>query len=220
VVEKTAVRMSAAFPYVPPEARPDNLAAENGVHLGNGGYFDNSGVFALSEWLKEAVEGQTNKKRILLLELDAFPDSANRDTETSKQWYYQVSSPLETMLNVRSEAQVARDKISGEDLQTIFNENGFQTTWLLVRAHCQLASPIARVHCVSVLGPRLPVRSFQVRRSLVPPSRSAYAYRPPDSHFPHGPSISRVPVSLRQREACTSSLKAPGFRFSKCSERF
>jgi hypothetical protein len=117
VVEKTAVRMSAAFPYVPPEARPDNLAAENGVHLGNGGYFDNSGVFALSEWLKEAVEGQTNKKRILLLELDAFPDSANRDTETSKQWYYQVSSPLETMLNVRSEAQVARDTRPANYLQ-------------------------------------------------------------------------------------------------------
>jgi len=130
---ETAVRMSAAFPYVSPEARPDNLAAKNGVHLGDGGYFDNSGVFALSEWLKEAVKEHTSKKRILFLELDAFPDSANRDMETSKRWYYQVSSPLETMLNVRSEAQVVRDKSSGEDLQTMFNESGFQTTWLLVR---------------------------------------------------------------------------------------
>ena len=70
--------------HVSPEARPDNLTVMNGVHLGDGGYFDNSGVFALSEWLKEAVKDQTNK-------------------------------------------------ISGEDLQTMFNESGFQTTWLLVR---------------------------------------------------------------------------------------
>jgi hypothetical protein len=130
---ETAVRMSAAFPYVSPEARPGSPAATNAVHLGDGGYFDNSGVFALSEWLKTAVQGQTKRKRILFLELDAFPDSANHDTQTPKRWYYQASSPLETMLKVRSEAQVVRDKFSGEDLQTMLNESGFQTTWLLVR---------------------------------------------------------------------------------------
>lgn len=129
----TAARMSAAFPYVSPEARPDSLATRNGVHLGDGGYFDNSGVFALSEWLKEAIKDQAKKRRILFLELDAFPDSADKDTEKSKKWYYQLYSPVETMLNVRSESQVVRDKISGEDLQTILNQNGFQTTWLLVR---------------------------------------------------------------------------------------
>jgi len=130
---ETAVRMSAAFPYVSPEARPAPPASVNAVHLGDGGYFDNSGVFALSRWLKEAVQGQSRKKRILFLELDAFPDSANLDAQAGKRWYYQVSSPLETMLKVRSEAQVVRDKFSGEDLQTILNESGFQTTWLLVR---------------------------------------------------------------------------------------
>jgi hypothetical protein len=130
---ETAVRMSAAFPYVSPEARPAAPASANAVHLGDGGYFDNSGVFALSQWLKEAVKGEANKKRILFLELDAFPDSANPDAQVSKKWYYQAASPLETMLKVRSEAQVVRDKFSGEDLQTILNESGFQTTWLLVR---------------------------------------------------------------------------------------
>jgi hypothetical protein len=130
---ETAVRMSAAFPYVSPEARPAPPASINAVHLGDGGYFDNSGVFALSQWLKEGVQGQTRKKRILFLELDAFPDSADQDAQTLKRWYYQVSSPLETMLKVRSEAQVVRDKFSGEDLQTLLNESGFQTTWLLVR---------------------------------------------------------------------------------------
>jgi hypothetical protein len=130
---ETAARMSAAFPYVSPEARPDNVKAGNGVHLGDGGYFDNSGVFALSEWLKEAVTGQTKKRRILFLELDAFPDSGDNDTQKPEKWYYQVYSPIATMLNVRSESQVVRDKTSGEDLQSILNQEGFQTTWLLVR---------------------------------------------------------------------------------------
>jgi hypothetical protein len=133
VLLETAARMSAAFPYVSPEARPDSVATKNGVHLGDGGYFDNSGVFGLSEWLKEGIKGQTKKRRILFLELDAFPDSADKDIEQSKKWYYQLYSPIMTMLNVRSESQVIRDKISGEDLQSILNQNGFQTTWLLVR---------------------------------------------------------------------------------------
>lgn len=140
VLLETAARISAAFPYVSPEARPDSVATKNGVHLGDGGYFDNSGVFALSEWLKEAIKGQAKKRRILFLELDAFPDSPNKDTEQSKKWYYQLYSPVETMLNVRSESQVVRDKISGEDLQTILNQNGFQTTWLLVRYEPPAAS--------------------------------------------------------------------------------
>jgi hypothetical protein len=136
----TAARMSASFPYVSPEARPDSVASEHGVHLGDGGYFDNSGVFALSEWLKAAIKGNTKKHRILFLELDAFPDSADKDTEKSKKWYYQLYSPIETMLNVRSESQVVRDKVSGEDLQTILDQNGFQTTWMLVRYQPSAAS--------------------------------------------------------------------------------
>jgi hypothetical protein len=130
VLVETAARMSAAYPYVSPEARPND--ASDGVHLGDGGYFDNSGVFALGEWLKTAVsEGDT--RRILFLQLDAFPDSASTDQETAKKWYYQLTSPINTMLEVRSEGQVVRDKSAGEDLQKILNGEGNETTWLLVR---------------------------------------------------------------------------------------
>jgi hypothetical protein len=139
---ETAARMSAAFPYVSPEARPDGPA--NGVHFGDGGYFDNSGVFTLSEWLKEAsrypnVSAESaspppvRKKRILVLQLEAFPDSNTADIETPKKWYYQLTSPIQTMLTVRSEGQLVRDKTAGEDLQKLLNGNGYETTWLLVR---------------------------------------------------------------------------------------
>jgi hypothetical protein len=129
---ETAARMSAAFPYVSPEARPDNPPDK--AHLGDGGYFDNSGVFILSEWLKKAVSASApGSKRILILQLDAFPNSEPTDTEKLKKWYYQLGSPINTMLTVRSEGQIVRDTAIGEDLQKLLNADGFQTTWMLVR---------------------------------------------------------------------------------------
>ena len=135
VLVETAARMSAAFPYVSPEARPDNPSnIPTGTHLGDGGYFDNSGVFMLSEWLKEAVSASpSGSKRILILQLDAFPDSDPPATDKVKKWYYQLYSPINTMLTVRSEGQIVRDQVIGEDLQKLLNGDGFQTTWMLVR---------------------------------------------------------------------------------------
>ena len=105
-----------------------------GTHLGDGGYFDNSGVFMLSEWLKEAVSASpSGSKRILILQLDAFPDSDPPATDKVKKWYYQLYSPINTMLTVRSEGQIVRDQVIGEDLQKLLNGDGFQTTWMLVR---------------------------------------------------------------------------------------
>jgi hypothetical protein len=135
VLLETAARMSAAFPYVSPEARPDNPPAMPiGTHLGDGGYFDNSGVFMLSEWLKVAVRtSRPGSKRVLILQLDAFPDSEPPVTDKVKKWYYQIGSPITTMLTVRSEGQIVRDKAIGEDLQKLLNAAGFETTWMLVR---------------------------------------------------------------------------------------
>ena len=156
---ETAARMSASFPYVSPEARPNGPA--KGVHIGDGGYFDNSGVFTLSEWLKEASRrsnaGATSaaspvvsKKRILVLQLEAFPDSSTADVETPKKWYYQLLSPIQTMLTVRSEGQLVRDKTAGEDLQKLLNGNGYQTTWLLVRyTPAAVKSSIGSVPCAA-----------------------------------------------------------------------
>jgi hypothetical protein len=130
VLLETAARMSASFPYVSPESRPDS--STTCVHLGDGGYFDNSGVFALSEWLKEAVRSGHGKK-ILFLQLDAFPDTESLDQEGAKKWYYQLTSPINTMLEVRSEGQVVRDRVAGEDLKKLLQGSGFETTWLPVR---------------------------------------------------------------------------------------
>ena len=145
VLLETAARMSASFPYVSPEARTEDRLPNRtfGAHFGDGGYFDNSGVFTLSEWLKEAASGNAPadssgvpaaaRQRILILQLDAFPDSDTKDESNGKKWYYQLLSPLDTILNVRSEGQLVRDGTAGEDLQKILNAGGYQTTWMLVR---------------------------------------------------------------------------------------
>src|SRR5580704_13205998 len=132
---ETAARMSAAFPYVSPEARPEGVPnVPTGTHLGDGGYFDNSGVFVLSEWLKEAIRNApAGSKRILILQLDAFPDSDPPVTDKVKKWSYQIGSPITTMLTVRSEGQIVRDNAVGEDLEEILTGAGFQSTSLLVR---------------------------------------------------------------------------------------
>jgi predicted acylesterase/phospholipase RssA len=51
----TAARLSAAFPYVSPAATLD-LAGVEPLHLVDGGYYDNYGLVALTQWLDDALE--------------------------------------------------------------------------------------------------------------------------------------------------------------------
>jgi hypothetical protein len=143
VLLETAARMSAAFPYVSPAARPpDNSHFE---HFADGGYFDNSGLFALGQWIKTAADPDgsadpapqtisAKPRKILLLQIDAFPDFGPNSAEKEKvTWYFQIFAPIETILNVRSESQVVRDETSGKDLQELLRARGYETTFLTVR---------------------------------------------------------------------------------------
>lgn len=134
---ETAARMSAAFPFVSPVARPDQTG---GQHFADGGYFDNSGLFALSEFIKEATAPREGEKavaharpKILLLQINAFPDSDPATTADDEKWYYQIYAPILAMLNVRSEGQVVRDVTSGEDFRELMTGRGYATAWALVR---------------------------------------------------------------------------------------
>ena len=50
----SAVRCSSSFPYVTPAVRPKGVD-ENVMHLVDGGYFDNTGVVAMTRWLESAL---------------------------------------------------------------------------------------------------------------------------------------------------------------------
>ncbi len=139
VLLETAVRMSAAFPFVSPAARPDSQA--NGEHLVDGGYFDNSGLYSLSRWLQAATPepppnglAPRSRQKILILRIDAFPDSTwNGPADQSQAWTYQLIAPILAVLHVRSEGQLVRDLSDSADLLRILYQRGYDAETLTVR---------------------------------------------------------------------------------------
>ena len=139
---ESAVRMSAAFPYVSPAARPD--APWTAEHFVDGGYFDNSGLFALAKWLKAAILGLPStrnalspppaNKKILILRIDAFPDNPWKGPDDRPHpWLYQLIAPGDAILNVRSEGQQVRDFTDGSDLLQILRLRGYEAAAITAR---------------------------------------------------------------------------------------
>jgi hypothetical protein len=101
----TAARLSATFPYVSAEAQASHGPAKARVHVGDGGYYDNSGVLSALEWLEEASSALQGHPVLLLL-IDAEPGAP----EAGKRWSWQrqLTAPLDTLLNVRTSSQLMR----------------------------------------------------------------------------------------------------------------
>jgi len=104
----TAARLSATFPYVSPLARASKGLVKNGYHVGDGGYYDNSGLLTAVEWLSEAGD-ELKSYQVLLIVIDANPDAEKFGTKWS--WQNQLIGPVETLLHVRSSSQEVRDSI-------------------------------------------------------------------------------------------------------------
>jgi hypothetical protein len=104
----TAARLSATFPYASPLARASDGPVKTAYHVGDGGYYDNSGLLSAVEWLDEArrkLEGY----RVLLILIDAKPGAAKDGSSWS--WQRQLAAPIQTLLNVRSSSQQVRESI-------------------------------------------------------------------------------------------------------------
>jgi len=107
----TAARLSASFPYVSPAARPALNDGKPAMHMVDGGYYDNFGMFSLMGWLEEALEGRPANAppiRVLVMEILPFPDAASPPVP-ERGWSYQLWAPAEAVLNVRTSAQRARN---------------------------------------------------------------------------------------------------------------
>jgi len=104
----TAARLSATFPYVSPLARPSAGSVKRTYHVGDGGYYDNSGLLSAVEWLRDAgtaLEG----KPVLLILIDAKPGEEKDGSSWS--WQKQLVGPIETLLHVRTSSQQLRGSI-------------------------------------------------------------------------------------------------------------
>ena len=104
----TAARLSATFPYASPLARASEGLVKNAYHVGDGGYYDNSGLLSAVEWLSAAGD-ELKKYQVLLIVIDAKPGSAKFGSKWS--WQRQLVGPVGTLLNVRSSSQQVRESI-------------------------------------------------------------------------------------------------------------
>lgn len=100
----TAARLSATFPYVSPICRSDKDIPNKNYHIADGGYFDNSGFVTAAEWLNEWLkpEKNLNIKRVLVLQINAFPEFPAKDqAQGNGGWFMAIVGPLLAMFKVR-----------------------------------------------------------------------------------------------------------------------
>jgi hypothetical protein len=109
---ETATRLSASFPLISPASRPSELKGRDAFV--DGGYFDNSGLYSLMGWLEQAADGlqpSTQPREVLLLQIDAFPETENVSAQRAGfAWYRQFTIPFETVVGVRETGQAARNR--------------------------------------------------------------------------------------------------------------
>lgn len=113
----TAARLSATFPYVSPICRCNLNLKGRTYHMADGGYFDNTGVFTVVEWLDQLLKsGQISDiKRIMVLQINAFPRSlpgaqTKGDDVSQGGWVMSVLGPLLALFRVRDSTQTARNQ--------------------------------------------------------------------------------------------------------------
>jgi hypothetical protein len=85
--------------------------------MADGGYFDNTGVFTVVEWLNQLLESGkiADIQRILVLQINAFPRSLpgaqTRSGDVGQGgWVMSLLGPLLTLFRVRDSTQTARNE--------------------------------------------------------------------------------------------------------------
>jgi hypothetical protein len=117
----TAARLSATFPYVSPICC-NNLDLNPKYHVADGGYFDNSGFVTAVEWLNEWLDPKNHKKldikRVLFLQINAFPkSSSNQEIKRQEGWFMTTLGPLLALFKVRDPILTTRNSTEVEMLQ-------------------------------------------------------------------------------------------------------
>jgi len=107
----TAARLSATFPYASPLARASAGSVKKAYHVGDGGYYDNSGLLSVVEWL-DGARSNLAGYQVLLILIDAQPGSQKPGSSWS--WQKQLVGPIETLVHVRTSSQQVRESIELE----------------------------------------------------------------------------------------------------------
>lgn len=115
----TAARLSASFSWVSPmpSTQTDHL------HFADGGYFDNSGLLSVGDWLL-AARNEIYGHPVYLIVIDA------NDTEPSApgvwSWQRQLIGPITTLNSVRSNSQQSRSQFELPLLINYLDQRGIR----------------------------------------------------------------------------------------------
>jgi hypothetical protein len=125
----TAARLSAAFPYVSPIARPhlQDPKDRRGYHLADGGYYDNFGVASLVDWLRTVLPAlrELKGRRILLVQIRDAP-GRDRGAGSRTGWTVSALGPLKTLMSIRTASQAARNEMEVDLFQRLARRQGVE----------------------------------------------------------------------------------------------
>jgi hypothetical protein len=130
---RTAVRLSATFPYVTPASRMlriDSDKSKDGrfyqpePHAVDGGYYDNYGLVSLIDWLDSGLRTIPERPNIMIVEIRASPvGKVSRPHSSSFGTLFQLINPLETLANVRGTGQLSHNILDRSLLNRIYAPN-------------------------------------------------------------------------------------------------
>jgi hypothetical protein len=89
-------------------SRPDTDRKYGQVHIGDGGYYDNSGILSALQWLMNAGKDLQGRKVYLVI-----IDSRSKEKAEGGVWSWQrqMVAPIGTLLSVRTSSQQTRTDV-------------------------------------------------------------------------------------------------------------
>ena len=129
----TAARLSATFPFVSPNSRPqpDETPDREVFHLADGGYFDNHGVVTAVDLLRDLlpiVEAEQSGSaetgdqvnggtpRVVLVQI-RVEGQQEKEPDGGSGYLAATIGPMQTLMNVRTASQVGRNRLEVELLK-------------------------------------------------------------------------------------------------------
>lgn len=136
----TAARLSASFAWVSPMARASAGDERVRMHVGDGGYYDNSGVVSALEWLMAAGDALKGHPVYVVL-VDSTPGwPAAGESWT---WQRQMVAPMGTLQSVRTSSQQARAQFEMQLATDDLASRGMQVKQVRFRYPSDLLTPLS-----------------------------------------------------------------------------
>lgn len=135
-----AARLSASFAWVSPMSRPSIGEKRFRVHVGDGGYYDNSGVVSATEWLLAAGDAIKGHPVYIVL-VDSTPGWPPAGQVWT--WQRQLVAPLETLQSVRTSSQQARAQFELQLATDYLVNKGFNVKSVRFRYPSDLLTPLS-----------------------------------------------------------------------------